>query len=113
MQEMKYILNNDMIKTRSTFLTWLFFNKSTRKLCLSSIETLREDLDKLAYLQEKADAARDLHSFLKIAEVVYGMTTLLNLIIKYGYCTRRLTYKEILDLKVTMKVIEKMISEVV
>ena len=41
------------------------------------------------------------------------MTTLLNLIVKYGYCTRRLTYKEILDLKVIMKVIEKMISEVV
>lgn len=113
MQEMNYILNNDRVKTRSTFLTWLFFNKSTRKLCLSSIETLREDLDKLVYLQEKADAARDLDSFLKLTEVVYGMTTLLNLIVKYGYCNRRLTYKEILDLKVIMKVIEKIISEVV
>lgn len=112
MQEMNYILNNDRVKTRSTFLTWLFFNKSTRKLCLSSIETLREDLDKLVYLQEKADAARDFNSFLKLTEMIYGMTTLLKLIVKYGHCARRLTYKEILDLKVIMKVIEKMINEV-
>ena len=112
MQEMNYILNNDRVKTRSTFLTWLFFNKSTRKLCLSSIETLREDIDKLVYLQEKADAARDLNSFLKLTEMIYGMTTLLKLIVKYGNCARRITYKEILDLKVIMKVIEKMISEV-
>lgn len=113
MQEMNYILNNDRVKTRSTFLTWLFFNKSTRKLCLSSIETLREDLDKLVYLQEKADAARDLDASLKISPVVLGMTELWKLIVQYGYCNRRLTFIEVLDLKVTLKSIEELISEVI
>lgn len=113
MQEMNYILNDDRIKNRPTFLTWLFFNKSLRKSCLSSIETLREDIDKLVYLQDKANAARDLDASLKIAPVVYGMTNLWKIIVRYGYYTRRLTYNEILDLKATLKVIEELISEVV
>ena len=112
MQETNYILNDDRVKNRPTFLTWLFFNKSTRKLCLSSIETLREDIDKIVYLQDKANVARDLDAALKIGPVVMGMTELWKLIVRYGYYTRRLTFMEVLDLKATMKTIDELISEV-
>lgn len=112
MREMNYILNDDRVRTRPTIFTWLFFNKSLRKLCLSSIETLREDIDKLVYLQDKANAARDLQSELKVAEVAYGMTDLWKKLVKYGYCNRRLTFMEIVDLKTTLDVIDELISEV-
>lgn len=113
MQEMNYILNDDRVRTRPTIFTWLFFNKSLRKLCLSSIETLREDIDKLVYLEEKAHAARDLTSELKVASVVHGMTELWKQIVHYAYCNRRITFMEIVELKTTLEVIEELISEVV
>ena len=113
MQEMNYILNDDRIKNRPIFLTWLFFNKYLRRLCLSSIQTLNEDLEKLNYLKEKADAARDLDATLKITPVIIGMTDLWKKLVKYGYSTRRLTFMEIVDIKTTLEVIDELISEVV
>lgn len=113
MQEMNYILNDDRVKNQSVFLTWLFFNKSLRKLCLSSIETLREDLDKLSYLRTKAEAARDLDASLKIVPVIIAMEDLWKKIVNYGYCNRRLKLMEIVDLRTNLEVIEELISEVV
>ena len=113
MQEMNYILNDDRVKNRSVFLTWLFFNKSLRQLCLSSIETLREDLDKLFYLRTKAEAARDLDASLKIVPVVIAMEDLWKKIVNYGYCNRRLKLMEIVDLRTNLEVIDDLISEVV
>lgn len=113
MQEMNYILNDDRIKNRPTFLTWLFFNKSLRKLSLSSLEPLNDDLGKLCYLKDKADAARDLEATLKLTPVIIAMNDLWKKLVQYGYCNRRLKFMEIVDLKVTLKVIEELISEVV
>ena len=112
MQEMNYILNDDRVRTRPTIFTWLFFNKSLRKLCLSSIESLNDDLGKLNYLKEKADAARDLDATLKLTPVIIGMNDLWKKLVKYGYCNRRLTFMEIVDLKTTLEVIDELISEV-
>lgn len=113
MQEMNYILNDDRIKNRPTFLTWLFFNKSLRKLCLSSLESLNDDLGKLCYLKDKADATRDLDATLKLTPVIIAMNDLWKKLVNYGYCNRRLKFMEIVDLKTNLEVIEELISEVV
>lgn len=113
MQEMNYILNDDRIKNRPIFLTWLFFNKSLRKLCLSSLESLNDDLGKLCYLKNKAEAARDFDAILKLTPVIIAMNDLWKKLVQYGYCNRRLTFMEIVDLKTNLEVIDELISEVV
>ena len=113
MQEKNYILNDDRLRTRPTIFTWLFFNKSLRKLCLSSIESLNDDLKKLNYLKEKADVARDLDATLKLTPVIIGMNDLWKKIVNYGYCNRRLKFMEIVELKTNIEVIDELISEVV
>jgi len=42
-----YLLNNDKLKDRNPFWTWLFFNKKLKNDCKESIRPMVDDMNKL------------------------------------------------------------------
>ena len=65
-----YILNNDKLKDRTPFLTWLFFNKKLKEECRESINIMREDMNKLHKVSLKANETNTIYAELKI-EAIY------------------------------------------
>ena len=71
-----YILNNDSLKDRNTFLTWLFFNKKLKEDCKESIPLLVSDMNKLHGVETRAHEINDIRSELKLHELQQSMKNL-------------------------------------
>lgn len=106
-----YLLNNNRLKDRSIFLTWLFFNRRLKKDCKESIATMVEDMNKLHNVSVKADEAKDISSMLKVEDVYHGMNTLYLDCIKAAYKVSRLSYNHVHDIVYTLRALDKILSE--
>lgn len=73
-----YILNNNKLKNRPVWITWLFFNRRLQKDIKESIPILKEDISRLKIVEDKVHEAKMLSLELSIAELKYGMGQLLD-----------------------------------
>lgn len=72
-----YILNNNKLKNRPAWITWLFFNRRLQKDIKESIPILTEDISRLDDAEKKVHAANLLSLELSIFELKQRMIQLL------------------------------------
>lgn len=106
-----YLLNNDKLKDRNPFWTWLFFNKKLKKDCKESISILVSDMNKLNDVETRAHEIKDIRSELKLAELQHGMQMLYLDCVKAAYSSSRISYDIVLDIVVSLRVLDKILSE--
>jgi hypothetical protein len=108
-----YILNDDRLKNRSPFLTWLFFNKKLQKDCAESIPLLVGDIDKLYGVETRAHEIKDIRSELKLSELQKGMTVLYMECVKakHRILKSRLTFDDVLSIVLILRTLDKTLSE--
>ena len=108
-----YILNNERLKNRSPFLTWLFFNKKLKKDCKESIPLLVGDMNKLHGVETRAHEIKDIRSELKLSELQKGMTVLYMECIKakHRLLKSRLTFDNVLSIVLALRALDKTLSE--
>lgn len=106
-----YLLNNDALKDRNPFWTWLFFNKKLKNDCKESIRPMVDDINKLQEVERRAHETKDIKSELKISTLVYGMNQLFLDCIKYGYKVSRLSYSNVVDIVLALRALDDTLSE--
>lgn len=108
-----YILNDERLKNRSPFLTWLFHNKKLKKDCEESIPLLVDDMNKLHGVETRAHEIKDIHSELKLSELQKGMTVLYMECIKakHHILKSRLTFDNVLSIVLALRALDKTLSE--
>lgn len=106
-----YLLNNDRLKNRQSFLTWLFFNKKLKEDCKESIPLLVGDINKLHGVETRAHEIKDIRSELKLYDLQQGMTNIYLDCIKAAYTKSRISYSTVLDIVVGLRVLDKILSE--
>lgn len=106
-----YLLNNDALKDRNPFWTWLFFNKKLKNDCKESIRLMVDDMNKLQEVERRAHETKDIKSELKISTLVYGMNQLFLDCIKYGYKVSRLSYSNVVDIVLALRALDDTLSE--
>lgn len=107
-----YLLNNDKMKDRNPFWTWLFFNKQLRKDCKESINTLVEDIDKVDRVEKRAYETKDIDAELQLAVLKKGMTELYLKCIECAYFPkRRVPLSYISELVIILRALDKTLSE--
>lgn len=106
-----YLLNNDKLKDRNTFWTWLFFNKKLKEECKESIPLLVEDMNKVSQVEDRAHEIKDIHSELKLADLQHGMQMLYLDCVKVAYAKSRIPYNNVIDIVVGLRVLDKILSE--
>lgn len=110
-----YLLNNDRLKNRSLFLTWLFFNKQLKKDCVESIPIICGDIDKLYEVETRAHEIKDIKSELKLIELQKSMTVLylecVGIKVKHRFFKSRLTFNNVLNIVLTLRALDKTLSE--
>lgn len=105
-----YILNNNKLRKRPAWVTWLFFNKQLSRDIKESIPILKEDISRLGLAEHKVHAANMLSLEFSIAELGYGMTELLDHIsgINHGW----IRYSDIRYLLVLFKILDMTLKEI-
>lgn len=108
-----YILNDDRLKNRSPFLTWLFFNNKLKKDCEESIPLLVEDMNKVSRVETRAHEIKDIYSKRKLSELQKGMTILYLECIKakHRLLKSRLTFDNVLSIVLALRTLDKTLSE--
>ena len=106
-----YLLNNDRLKDRNTFWTWLFFNKKLKKECKESISLLVADMDKVSRVEARAHEIKDIRSELKLSDVQHAMQCLYLDCVKVAYTKSRISYNKVIDIVVGLRVLDKILSE--
>ena len=106
-----YLLNNDKLKDRNTFWTWLFFNKKLKKDCKESISLLFEDITKVSRVENRAHEIKDIRSELKLADVQHCMQHLYLYCIKAAHTSSRLSINQVIDIVIGLRVLDKILSE--
>lgn len=106
-----YLLNNDRLKDRNPFWTWLFFNKKLKNECKESIRPMVDDMNKLQEVERRAHETKDIKSELKISTLFYGMNQLFLDCIKYGYKVSRLSYSNVVDIVLALRALDDTLSE--
>lgn len=106
-----YILNNDKLKDRHSFWTWLFFNKKLKEDCKESIPILVEDMNKLHQVETRAHETNDIRSELKILDLEQGMQNLYLECVKVAYRKSRASYYDVLNIVIGLRVLDKILSE--
>lgn len=106
-----YLLNNDKLKDRNTFLTWLFFNKKLKEDCKESIPLLVSDMNKLHGVETRAHEINDIRSELKLHELQQSMKNLYLDCVTAGYKVSRLSYNKVLEIVTALRVMDKILSE--
>lgn len=106
-----YLLNNDKLKDRNPFWTWLFFNKKLKEECKESIPLLVSDMDKLHGVRTRAHETNDSKSEFKILDLEYGMQNLYLDCVKVAYRKSRIPYHMVLDIVTSLRVLDKLLSE--
>lgn len=104
-----YILNNNKLRKRPVWITWLFFNRRLQKDIKESIPILKEDISKLDSVERKAHEANALSLELSIAELNYGMNHVLDIIktIQDGW----IPYQDIYYLINILDILENVLKE--
>lgn len=105
-----YILNNNKLKNRPAWITWLFFNKCLQKDIKESIPILTEDISRLDDAEKKVHAANLLSLELSIFELKQRMIQLLANIrtIQTGW----IPYHEVLYIVNKLDVLDDTLKEV-
>lgn len=106
-----YLLNNDKLKDRNSFWTWLFFNKKLKEDCKESIPLLVKDMDKVSHVEARAHEIKDIRSELKLSELQHGMQNLYLDCVKAAYTSSRLSSNQVIDIVVGLRVLDKILSE--
>ncbi len=106
-----YLLNNDRLKDRNPFWTWLFFNKKLKEECKESIPLLVSDMDKLHGVGTRAHEIKDIRSELKILDLEQGMQNLYLECVKVAYRKSRASYHDVLNIVIGLRVLDKILSE--
>ena len=106
-----YLLNNDKLKDRNTFWTWLFFNKKLKKDCKESISLLVEDITKVSRVENRAHEIKDIRSELKLADIQHCMQHLYLYCIKAAHTSSRLSINQVIDIVIGLRVLDKILSE--
>lgn len=106
-----YLLNNNALKDRNPFLTWLFFNKKLKNDCRESIRPMVDDMNKLHEVERRAHETKDIKSELKITTLVHGMNQLYLDCVKCGYKVSRLSYSNVVDIVLALRTLDKTLSE--
>lgn len=105
-----YILNNNKLKNRPVWITWLFYNRRLQKDILESIPILIDDISRLKKAEKKIHEAKMLPLELSVAELIYGMKLLLNTItnIQSGW----IPYQMVQHIIEIFKILDKVLKEV-
>lgn len=105
-----YILNNNKLKNRPVWITWLFFNRRLQKDIKESIPILKEDISKLKAAEDKVHKVKMLSLELSIAELGYAMDHMLDTIMamEEGW----IPYRDISYLVFILKILDKTLQEV-
>ena len=106
-----YLLNNDRLKDRNPFWTWLFFNKKLKEECKESIPLLVSDMDKLHGVGTRAHEIKDIRSELKILDLEQGMQNLYLECVKVAYRNSRASYHDVLNIVIGLRVLDKILSD--
>ena len=106
-----YLLNNDKLKDRNTFWTWLFFNKKLKEDCKESIPLLVEDMNKVRQVENRAHEIKDIRSELKLSDLQHGMQNIYLDCVKAAYTQSRIPYNNVIDIVVGLRVLDKILSE--
>ena len=106
-----YLLNNNNLKDRHPFWTWLFFNKKLKNDCTESISIMCEDMNKLHKVSRKANETNDIYAEFKIEEIYSKFNNLYLLCVKAKYCKTRLSYSNVSDIVTTLRTLDKILSE--
>lgn len=106
-----YLLNNDALKDRNPFWTWLFFNKKLKEECAESINIMCEDMNKLHKVSRKANETNDIYAEFKIEEIYNKFNNLYLLCIKAKYCKTRVSYSNVSNIVTTLRALDKILSE--
>lgn len=106
-----YLLNNDKLKDRHSFWTWLFFNKKLKEDCKESIPILVEDMNKLHQVETRAHETKDIRSELKLSDLQHCMQNIYLDCVKAAYSQSRIPYNNVLDIVVGLRVLDKVLSE--
>ena len=106
-----YLLNNDKLKDRNTFWTWLFFNKKLKEDCKESISLLVEDMDKVSRVEARAHEIKDIRSELKLSDVQHAMQNIYLDCVKAAYTKSRISHNKVIDIVVGLRVLDKILSE--
>lgn len=106
-----YLLNNDALKDRNPFWTWLFFNKKLKNDCRESIRPMVNDMDKLHEVERRAHETKDIKSELKIATLVHGMHQLSLDCVKCGYKVSRLSYSNVVDIVLALRALDEILGK--
>lgn len=106
-----YLLNNDRLKERHSFLTWLFFNKKLKEDCKESIPLLVADINKMHGVEVRAHEIKDIRSELKLYDLQQSMQNLYLDCVKAAYTKSRISYNNVLDIIVGLRVLDKILSE--
>lgn len=106
-----YLLNNNKLKDRHPFWTWLFFNKQLKNDCAESISIMCEDMNKLHKVSRKANETNDIYAEFKIEALYQKFNDLYLLCIKAKYCKTILSYSNVRDIVNTLHALDKILSE--
>ena len=107
-----YILNNDSLKDRNPFWTWLFFNKQVRQDCKESINTLVDDIDKVDRVEKRAYEIKDIDSELQLAVLKKGMTELYLKCVECAYTPKKsIPLSYISELVIIIRALDTTLSE--
>lgn len=106
-----YLLNNDKLKDRNTFWTWLFFNKKLKEDCKESIPLLVEDMNKVSLVENRAHEIKDIRSELKLSDLQHGMQNIYLDCVKAAYAQSRIPYNNVIDIVVGLRVLDKILSD--
>lgn len=106
-----YLLNDDTMKDRHPFWTWLFFNKKLKEECKESIPLLVSDMDKLHGVGTRAHEIKDIRSESKILDLEHGMNNLYLTCITCAHISGRIPYRYVLSLVTGLRALDKILSE--
>ena len=107
-----YLLNNDKLKERHSFLTWLFFNKKLKEDCKESIPLLVGDINKLHGVETRAHEIKDIDSELQLAVLKKGMTELYLKCVECAYTPKkRIPLSYISELVIILQALDKTLDE--
>lgn len=105
-----YILNNNKLRKRPAWVTWLFFNRQLSRDIKESIPILIDDISRMDHAENKIHSANMLSLELSVAELKYGMKNLLDHIrdMNYGW----IRYSDIRYLLVLFKILDMTLKEI-
>lgn len=106
-----YLLNNDNLKDRHPFWTWLFFNGELKKDCIESIDIMRDDMNKLHKVSRKANETNDIYAEFKIEELYQKFNDIYLVCVRASYDKSRLSYSHVSNIVNKLRALDKILSE--